>query len=75
MQSICPRWRQESDYQMLGGMHMRSEAVFVAAKNQIYRGVKVRNVSASQIKNGLLDLKADTRGAGEMAHDGIKPIA
>jgi len=63
MQSIGPRWRQESHDQMVGGMLVRSEAVFVAAKNQIYRGVEVRNVSASQVENGLLDLEANTLGA------------
>src|SRR6516162_8578713 len=66
MQSICPRWCKEHDDQMVGGMPMRSEAVFVAAKNQIYRGVEVRNVSASQVENGLLDLEANTLGAWQL---------
>src|SRR5215831_6209487 len=75
MQSIGPRWCQESHDQMVGGMPVRSEADFVAAKNQIYRGVQLRNVSANQVENGLLDLEANTFRAGQMPHDGIQPVA
>ena len=75
MQSVGPRWRQESHDQMVRAMPVRREAVFVAAKNQVDRGVNLRNVSTGQIENGLLNLKANTLGAGEMAHNGIETVA